>query len=561
VLSKVETQHETIDADIVFAGAGPAGLSAAIHLRQLIDRHNLTSPERMIEEPELLVLEKSRHSGGHLLSGALLDPCSLKRLFPDFIERGCPVETGVSDESVWFLTRRNKIPLPYLPEPFRNDRSLVISISKFGSWLQRQAEELGITVLDSTAVMEPVIEEGRVTAIRTDDKGTGKNGQKKPGAEPGLQINTRTLVVGEGSRGSIFRQLDERFGLQPQNVAQIYETGVKEVWKVPEGRVKAGDVHHTFGYPLPSSVYGGGWIYAMTDTSVSLGFVSTAEPDNPTIDPHWNLQQFKLHPFVTSILEGGSLLEYGAKTITSGGYHAMPALYGPGFLLVGETAGMVNMQRLKGIHLAISSGMLAAETLFAALLNDDFSAEGLKDYARRFEMSDAHSELHAARHYRQAFNDGLYSGLVKAGLKLSVPGLKRTERSSPKERLKPGNRAYESFVRKRENFRPDGRLTFSRSDDLYASATRHEEDQPCHLKISPDDISAICAVQCREEYGNPCQYFCPAGVYEIDHDATPVLRLNPSNCLHCKTCDIADPYGIITWTPPEGGGGPDYKTC
>ncbi|MEC9487380.1 MAG: electron transfer flavoprotein-ubiquinone oxidoreductase [Prosthecochloris sp.] len=551
-------ERETLDFDIVFAGAGPANLAAALHLQHLVEQHNGHCAGTRLEA-EIAVLEKGRSPGGHLLSGAILDPAVMQKFMPDYREQGFPDASPVSRESVWFLSERRKFALPYLPEPFRNDGNLIVSLSEIGAWMQRLAEERGIPVLDSTAAVSPVIHDGCVTGVITDDKGRDRDGRLKSGAEPGMQLNTRALVVGEGARGSLFRQLDREFGLQPPDAGQTYETGVKEVWRIAEGRVQAGEIHHTFGYPLPPAVYGGGWMYALSAREVSLGFVTSAEPGNPVIDPHWNLQLFKEHPLVRSILEDGEMIEYGAKAITSGGYDAMPKLSGPGFLLTGETAGMLNMQRLKGIHLAVQSGMMAAETLFEALKHDDFSPSRLSSYEERFARSAAHDELHNARDYRRNFDQGLYKGLIKSGLKLAVPGILNARSiSSPKPPV-PGTRAYETFTRKRSSFRPDGKLTFSREDDLYRSTTLHEEDQPCHLKISPADIRDICAGRCREEFGNPCTCFCPAGVYEIDHEHDPVLRINASNCLHCKTCDIADPYGIITWTPPEGGGGPAYK--
>ena len=552
-------ERESLDFDIVFTGAGPANLTAVLHLQHLINRHN-THAETPLE-PDIAVLEKGRYTGAHLLSGAILDPSVFDLFLPDFRERGCPVEAEVSKESVWFLTTQKKIPLPYLPEPFRNEGCYLVSLSKFGSWLAEKAEAEGITIFDNTAAVEPVIENGRVKGIVTDNKGIDKQGNAKPGAEQGMLLNAKIIVIGEGARGSITRQLDREFSLQGNNRKQIYETGVKEIWKIPEGRIKAGDVRHTFGYPLPSSIYGGGWLYAISDTEVSLGFVTSAEPERPVVDPHYNLQLFKQHPFIRDIINDGAMLEYGAKAITSGGYHTMPKLCGPGFLLTGESAGLVNMQRLKGIHLAMHSGVLAAETLFASLLSDDFSDTALLSYQKRFEESAVHEEMYKARNYRQAFEKGLYKGLMQAGLSLKIPGMAMAEKTAgPKEnRLVPARKEYRAWVKEKDACVPDGSLTFSKSGDLYFSGTVHEEDQPCHLLIRPDDIAEICTKKCTEEFGNPCQHFCPAGVYEIDHTSDPVLRLTPSNCLHCKTCEIADPYGIITWVPPEGGGGPGYK--
>ena len=554
-------ERESLDFDIVFIGAGPANLTAALHLQRLISRHN--AKDKNPVEPEIAILEKGRYTGAHLLSGAILDPSVFGLFLPDFRERGCPLEAEVANESVWFLFEKKKFPVPYLPEPFLNRGCYLVSLSRFGSWLGEIAEAEGLTILDNTAAVEPVIENGRVQGIITDEKGIDKLGKARPGAEPGMLLNTKAVVVGEGAHGSFFRRLDREFDLSGKSRTQIYETGIKEVWEIPEGRIEAGDIRHTFGYPLPSSIYGGGWLYAMTDTEISLGFVTSAEPGRPVIDPHYNLQLFKQHPFIHSIIREGRLLEYGAKTITSGGYHAMPSPAGPGFLLTGETAGLVNMQRLKGLHLAMHSGILAAETLFTCLLSDDFSEHALLSYRKNLESSAVHEEMYRSRNYRQAFEKGLYKGLMQAGLSLKIPGIALAEKAaapSKENRLLPGKKEYRNWVKQKAAFRPDDALTFSKSADLYVSGTVHEENQPCHLLIKPEDVVDTCLKKCSEEFGNPCQHFCPAGVYEIDHSADPILKLSPSNCLHCKTCEIADPYGIITWVPPEGGGGPGYKS-
>ncbi|MBC8524901.1 MAG: electron transfer flavoprotein-ubiquinone oxidoreductase [Chlorobium phaeobacteroides] len=556
----MQAERESLDFDIVFVGAGPANLTAAIDLQRLINRHNASATT--ILEPEIAILEKGRYVGAHLLSGAILDPAVFNQFMPDFLQRGCPLEAEVTRDSAWFLFGQKKIQIPYLPEPFRNRGNRLVSLSKLGAWLAGEAESLGINIFDNTAAVEPVIENGRVTGVITDDKGIDKAGNAKSGAEPGMRLNAKTVVVGEGSHGSIFRKLDRAFALSEESRKQIYETGVKEFWKIPEGRIEAGEVRHTFGYPLPSSIYGGGWLYAFSDTEVSLGFVTSAEPERPEVDSHYNLQLFKQHPFISSIIRDGQLMEFGAKTITSGGFHAMPKPSGPGFLLTGETAGLVNMQRLKGLHLAMQSGIMAAETLFASLLTDDFSEKALHSYRERLENSEAYKEMHMAGNYRQAFENGLYTGLMQAGLSLKIPGLLPSEKAAASAENKPdtGKKHYLKWIQKKAAFRPDDALTFSKSTDLYASGTVHEEDQPCHLLITTEDITDICLKKCTEAFGNPCQHFCPAGVYEINHDADPFLRLSPSNCLHCKTCEIIDPYGSITWVPPEGGGGPGYRS-
>ena len=543
----MKQERESLEFDIIYVGAGPANLASAIHLQCLIKRHNARSANTL--EPSIAVIDKGRYAGAHLLSGALLDPKALDEFLPDYRERGCPIEATVSKERLWMLQSRRKFPIPFVPEQFSNKGDLLVSLSRLGAWMAEEAEKEGIQLFDNTAATAPYIENGKLAGIITDDKGLDKNGHQKPGYEPGLLLKSRVTVIGEGSDGSLFRQLSAHF--PTGSTTQRYETGVKETWRVPEGRVVAGEIHHTFGFPLESDMYGGGWLYAFSPTLVSIGFISSLGPESPICDPHLNLQHFKLHPLMASILKSGTMVEAGARTISSGGIDAMPQLSGPGFLVTGESAGMVNMQRHKGIHLAMKSGLLAAETLFDALLHDDFSNERLQSCDERFRSSWAYEELHAARNYRKAFDNGLYAGLVQAGLQLSIPGLSLT--------AKKGKRKQKKLVDGNEEFRPDGSLTFSKEQSLFNSGVMHEENQPCHLRIKAEDIADICLKKCTEEFGNPCQHFCPASVYEITTEPLPALRLNPSNCLHCKTCEVADPYAVITWTVPEGGGGPGYK--
>ena len=546
--------RQSLEFDIVFIGAGPANLASAIHLQHLLKKHNSLSANTV--DPAIAVIDKGRYAGAHLLSGALLDPRALEEFFPDFLVRGCPVEATVSNEHLWCLTAKRKFPFPFCPEPFSNKGNMVVSLSRLGSWMAEEAQKEGVQFFDNTAAALPYVEHGRLAGILTDDKGMDRNGQKKTNFEAGLLLTTKVAVIGEGSDGSFYRKVCEHFPTCLAPIPQRYETGVKETWRIPAGRLIAGEVHQMFGYPLPTDTYGGGWLYALSPTLLSLGFVTSLEPDSPFCDPHRNLQQFKQHPLLARILEGGSMIESGARTLTSGGADAMPPLYGPGFLVTGESAGMVNMQRHKGLHLAMKSGILAAETMFESLLHDDFSTDQLKSYDERFKKSWAYDELHAARNYRKAFDSGLYSGLLQAGLQLKFPGLAMADGF-----VKRRNRKNEaaSHMPEIEPFTPDGSLTFSKTESLYRSGTMHEENQPCHLLIKPEDIEEICLKKCTLEYANPCRHFCPAQVYEITADPRPELKLNPSNCLHCKTCETVDPYGIITWIPPEGGGGPGYK--
>jgi electron-transferring-flavoprotein dehydrogenase len=555
----MKQERESVEFDIVFVGAGPANLASAIHLQRLIKRHNARSANPL--DPAIAIIDKGRHAGAHLLSGALLDPKALEEFFPDYLEQGCPIEATVSKETIWFLQSKRKFQIPFLPRQFSNEGALLLSISRLGAWMAEKADEEGIQLFDNTAATAPFLENGKVAGILTDDKGRDRKGKAKNNFEPGALLKSKVTVIGEGSDGSLFRQLSTLY--PSENPGQRYETGVKETWQIPEGHLMAGEVQQFFGYPLSAESYGGGWLYAFSPTLISIGFISSLGPDSPICDPHLNLQRFKLHPLLAKIFIGGTMVEAGAKTISSGGLDAMPQLCGPGFLVTGESAGMVNMQRHKGLHLAMKSGILAAETLFDALLHDDFSNERLKSYEKRFKTSWAYDELHAARNYRKAFDNGLYAGLVQAGLHISLPGLSlpKTQLSLPglapipypclKKRTTPSTAIPE--------FRADGYRTFSKEQSLFHSSLMHEENQPCHLHIKEEDIAEICLKKCTKEFANPCQHFCPAAVYEIITEPIPALKLNPSNCLHCKTCEVADPYGVITWTTPEGGSGPGYK--
>lgn len=543
-------------------GAGPANLAAAIHLQRLINHHNQSAPAPI--EASIALVEKGRHPGAHLLSGALLDTRALKELLPDYLERGCPLGPEVEAEELWYLTRNRKLPLPFIPDAFSNRGLRTCSLSRLGAWLWQQAEAEGVECFDSTAAVAPVIEEGRLAGVLTDDKGLDREGAPKASHEPGIILEAKAFLVGEGAAGSLTRDLAQHFRLRQGAAPQRYETGVKESWRIPAGRIAPGTAHHAFGHPLPTSRYGGGWLYALSETELSLGFVTAVEPDAPVADPQLNLQRFKSHPLVAPLLRGGTLLEAGARTITSGGFDAMGRLWGPGFLLTGESAGMLDMQRLKGIHLAMKSGMLAAETLFEALCEGDFSTERLRGYEERFMDSWVYAELFAARNYRKAFDRGLFHGLFQAGISLKLPGAALLEKEPKQRPAGPAaaSRDLKALAKALNDLQPDGKLSFSKSDALFRSGTQHEEEQPCHLRITEESMATLCNDRCRREYGNPCQYFCPAGVYECiasGEEGTPVLRLNPSNCLHCKTCEVADPYGAITWTPPEGGGGPGYK--
>jgi electron-transferring-flavoprotein dehydrogenase len=551
-------------ADVVIVGGGPAGMACALRLAQLIDEHNAKNPAAQLSKENIYVLEKAREVGQHCLSGALLDPRSMRELLPGF-EKEAPIEAEVGEEAVYFLTQKNKLKLPITPPPLRDHGNYVISLNRFVKWLGSKVEETGITIFTGFAGSELLFDGNRVTGVRTDDKGIDKNNQPKSNFEPGYDLNAKIVILAEGTRGSLTKQLIKKFDLTKNSNPQTYGIGVKELWEVPSERIAPGQVIYTMGWPLTTKEYGGAWIYGGKDNIVSLGFVTGLDYPDPRLDPQRVLQEFKKHPFVTELLAGGKMIRYGAKSLPYGGWWALPPLAGNGWMILGDSAGFLNSARLKGIHLAIKSGMLAAETAFEALKKDDASATTLGEYQKRVENSWIKEELWKVRNFHQGFEHGMFAGMFHAGLQQVTGGRGLHARY----RNTPGYERYEKLRYLQANggeeahligpAKGDGKLTFDKLTDLYHSGTKHEEDQPSHLIIHDTNV---CNTRCVKEFGNPCQNFCPANVYEMVEDATQPngkrISLNAANCVHCKTCDIADPYQIITWVPPEGGGGPNY---
>ena len=577
--------RESLEVDILIVGGGPAGMSAALRLAQL---QKAAGGEPL----SIAVLEKSREAGSHMLSGAVLDPSALADLIPDFKERGAPLASEVHDDRVYFLTRGAQLAFPITPPPLRNHGNFIVSLNKFVKWLSTLVEAEGVDIFTGFPAVELLYEGvksgsdggqtgvrpgsdqgqtgvkppgGAVVGVRTGDRGVGRHGEVKSTFEPGVDIRAKVTILCDGVRGNLTKQVVRRLALDDGRAPQGYALGIKELWDVPAGRLSAGTTIHTMGYPLRMEEFGGGFIYALPDNRLSVGFVTGLDYKDPMFDPHVAFQHFKRHPLVSPLLQGGQLVRYGAKALPEGGWHAIPRVYADGVLIAGDAGGFLNSMRLKGVHLAMRTGMLAAETAFEAVRANDVSAAKLQAYAARIDASDVRRELYPVRNVHQSFGYGLLLGLAYSGFSLVSRGWWVRDPM-------PSHAGFER-MRKIADYYRDGRpdpdatvnparidrqLTFDRLTNVHFSGTRHSEDQPSHLIVHDANI---CATRCREEYGNPCTRFCPANVYEMVDagDGTKRLQINASNCVHCKTCDIMDPYQIIDWVPPEGGGGPNYE--
>lgn len=554
---------EELQVDVLFVGGGSASLSGALHLLNLIEKHNQTQAVKL-EDITVAVLEKGSSLGAHILSGAVLDPVALQELIPDFLEKGCPLEGPVMEDQVHFLTRNSQIKLPFIPPTMRNHGNYICTLGKFVQWLGGQVEEKGGLIFTQT-VAESLIEvDETIAGVTTGDKGIDRDHRKKPNFERGIRINSKVVVLGEGPLGTVTRKAIERFKLQEGKSPQVYATSVKEVWEVPPGRIPEGTVIHTMGYPLPDDMFGGGFLYALKDHKISVGLVVALDYKDPYFDTQAVFQTYKQHPLIRSILQDGKIQRYGAKVIPEGGYFAIPKLSFPGGLIIGDSAGLVNVPKLKGIHYGMKSGMLAAETIYEALVHNDFSPERFAAYEKKVMDSYIGKDLYRTRYFKSAFHGSFKFGLIKFGLQMALGGWWFTKGPVREDRwgMQFVHQYHPSEIEP-PVVQADEKFTFKKLTDLYYSGTKHEENQPVHLLVNHFKFgdSDICATRCKEEFGNPCQYFCPASVYEMETEAGTgklQLKINASNCVHCKTCDIKDPYGVIEWVSPEGGGGPSY---
>jgi electron-transferring-flavoprotein dehydrogenase len=545
-----ESNRERMEFDVLIVGAGPAGLSAAIRLRQL-------ARDAGDDEFSVCVIEKGSEVGAHILSGAVIEPRALDELLPDWRELGAPLHTPATDDAFLYLTAHRAQRLP-TPAPMHNRGNYIVSLGNVCRWLAEQAEAASAEVFAGFPGAEVLYDEqGAVRGVATGDMGLQQDGTPGPNHEPGVELVARQTLFAEGCRGSLTRQVTERYGLAAESSPQTYGLGIKELWEVEPSRHRAGRVVHTVGWPLDRRTYGGGWLYHLEDGLVSVGFVVGLDYRNPYLSPFQEMQRFKTHPAIRDVFEGGRRVAYGARTLVEGGYQSLPRLSFPGGLLIGDSAGFLNVPKIKGTHTAMKSGMVAAEAVFEALAGErEQVAREVADYPGRLQNSWLWDELYRARNIRPAMARwGLWGGLAYAALDTYVL------RGRAPWTL-PNHADHEQTEPAADHETPDyprmdNALTFDRLSSVYLSNTNHEEDQPCHLQLKDPHVPLTVNLA---RYDAPEQYYCPAGVYEIIHDADskPRLQINAQNCVHCKACDIKDPTQNIVWTVPQGGDGPNY---
>lgn len=563
-------QRETMDVDVLIVGGGAAGLSCAYRLSLEIEKHNQMVAEgtlaaEPIPEQMIVVLEKGSEIGAHSFSGAVLNTSALEELIPNYIDMGCPIDHEVVEDSVYYLSESKAFKFPITPPPFHNIGKKIISLSKFNRWLASQCEAKGINIFPGFAAVEILYKGNQVVGVRTGDKGRDKSGQPKANFEPGLILNAKTTVFAEGTRGSLFKDLAKKLNLRAGKNPEVFEEGVKEIIQMPAGTVKPGQVIHTMGFPLHKSI-GGTFIYTIPGDKIVLGLVAYLDSKDPLLDPHRELQKLKTHPFISEKIKGGKVVSYGGKTLPAGGWYSMPKLFGAGFVVCGDSASMVDVQKLKGIHLAMKSGMLAAETAFQALKLNDYSENAMKVYEDKIHQSFIKSELFRVRNFHQTLSKGFLASLPLIAIQEITGGRglfdgMKIEHTDAKSTLQIHEVWGSNLEASAEIKLPqvDGELMFDKLGSVYLTGTSHDEDSPNHLLLQNGDI---CRSVCEPQYKSPCTHFCPASVYEMLPSKSEAgkldLQINYTNCIHCKTCDIKCPFENIEWTVPEGGGGPKY---
>jgi electron-transferring-flavoprotein dehydrogenase len=547
--------RDTLEVDVLIVGGGPAGLSAAIRLSQL-------QRQQGGDGLSIAVLEKAREAGAHTLSGAVLDTSTLRDLIPDYLQKGAPLASAVREDRVYFLTQTGKVEFPIVPPPLGNHGHYVISLNKLVAWLAQQAEAEGVDFFTGFSGQDILMDGSRVLGVRTGDRGIGRHGERKPTFEAGVDIVAKVTIFCDGVRGNLTKELTRRLDLGKGRAPQQFAVGLKELWEIPKERVAPGTVVHTMGYPLRHHEFGGAFVYGMPDGLLSLGLVVGLDYKDPLFDPHMAFNRLKQHPFLRELLQGGQMIRYGAKALPEGGWNTIPRLFMDGGLIAGDAGGFMNSMRLKGIHLAMRTGMLAGEAAFEAIRAGDTSAKSLGRYQDKIDASAVRAELYPVRNVHQAFGYGLLQGVMFSGLALLTKGwwVEDLRGHAGHARMQTLASFHGSGVDRTEPSHVttiDRTVTFDKVTNVHYAGTSHDEDQPVHLLVHTE----VCSTICGPEYGHPCVRFCPANVYEIAHDAdgSSRLQINASNCVHCKACDIMDPYQVITWVPPEGGGGPQYN--
>lgn len=530
------SEREFMEYDVVTVGAGPAGLAFAIRLKQV-------NPELSV-----CVIEKASTIGAQILSGAVIEPQPLDALLPGWRDAPPPICVAAKEDEFWYLTKTGGFKFPIVPPQMNNHGNFIVSLGALCAWLAPQAEALGVEIYPGFSAAEPYFnEDGSVGGVRIGDMGIAKDGSHKAGYTQGIDIKAKLTVLAEGARGHLTKQLVKKFNLDAESDPQSYSIGIKELWQVPAGRVSPGKIVHSLGWPADTRTYGGSFLYHLNDDQIALGYVSGLDYQDPNYQPYEAFQQWKHHPTVKPLLEGGNILSAGARAIVTGGWQSLPKVEMPGALLIGDTAGLLNVPKIKGTHQAIRSGMMAAEHIATSLSSAGWDA--------KLRGSTAMAELKKVRNIKPGFKKGLWFGLFNAGLETALAGLTPwTWRNKPD--YSSLNKLSDQESPKRDYLERD-LAPRDRLAGVYFAATEHDEDQPVHLQVAD---TSVCVTRCAEEYGNPCTRFCPAGVYEMVEEAgAKRLQINAANCVHCKTCDIKDPYQIINWVTPEGGAGPNYQ--